>query len=64
MESRKYTVRYERFKYGDNEGFSADVPALPGCITWGRTMDEARAMIADAIECYIEGLRKAGEPVP
>lgn len=45
-------------------GFTAFAPAFPGCITYGRTLKEARRMAADAIEGYIASLRKHKEPVP
>jgi len=45
-------------------GFSAIVPALPGCVTYGRTLTEAEEMTKDAVSGYIESLRKHGEPVP
>ena len=45
-------------------GFTALVPALPGCVTYGRTLVEARKMVKDAISGYIESLRKHKEPIP
>ncbi|MGH7869289.1 MAG: type II toxin-antitoxin system HicB family antitoxin [Candidatus Dormibacteraceae bacterium] len=45
-------------------GFTALVSALPGCVTCGRTLAEAREMARDAISGYIESLRKHKEPVP
>ena len=45
-------------------GFTATVPALPGCVTYGRNLDEARQMAKDAIEGYVASLRKHKEPVP
>jgi antitoxin HicB len=39
-------------------------PALPGLVTYGDTLDEARAMTADPIRGYIECLREDGEPIP
>ncbi len=45
-------------------GFTAIVPALPGCVTYGRTLVEARKMAKDAISGYIESLRKHKEPIP
>jgi predicted RNase H-like HicB family nuclease len=45
-------------------GFTALVPALPGCVTYGRTLSEARDMAKDAISGYIKSLRKHKEPVP
>jgi len=44
-------------------GFTALVPALPGCVTYGRTLAEAKEMARDAIGGYIASLRKHGEPV-
>ena len=45
-------------------GFTAVVPALPGCVTHGRTLKEAREMARDAVAGYIASLRKHNEPVP
>jgi antitoxin HicB len=55
-----YTVLLER----DEEagGFVVTCPALPGLVTEGDTLAEARAMAADAIKGYLESLRKHGEP--
>ena len=49
----------------DEDGmFTATCPTLPGCISQGRTRDEARVNIIDAISGYVESLKKHGEPVP
>jgi len=45
-------------------GFTAMVPALPGCVTYGHTLAEAKKMARDAVAGYIASLRKHGEPVP
>jgi antitoxin HicB len=37
---------------------------MPGCVTHGRTLTEAKKMAKDAILGYIESLRKHGEPIP
>ncbi len=58
----KYTIILEP-NYPE-EGFTIRVPALPGCITYGRTREEALSRAREAIEGFIEGLEKAGEPVP
>ncbi len=42
-------------------GFTAIVPALPGCVTFGRTLAEAKKMAKDAITGYIESLKKHKE---
>ncbi len=40
------------------------VPVLPGCVTQGETLEEARAMAKDAIRGYLESLQKDGEEIP
>lgn len=45
-------------------GFTVIVPSLPGCVTYGKTLNEARRMAMDAIGAYVASLRKHREPVP
>jgi antitoxin HicB len=45
-------------------GYTVTVPALPGCVTQGETIEEAIAMAKDAIRLYIETLLADGQPVP
>jgi predicted RNase H-like HicB family nuclease len=45
-------------------GYVVTCPALPGLVTEGDTLEEARAMAVDAITGYLESLRKDGEPIP
>ena len=52
------------FEASEAAGYTVSVPALPGLVTEGWTIDEARAMAEDAIRCYLEGLLKDGEPIP
>jgi predicted RNase H-like HicB family nuclease len=40
------------------------VPDLPGCVAAGETREEALALIRDAIEFHLEGLKESGQPVP
>ena len=58
---RTYTVVVEPDEGG---GYYVTVPALPGCFTQGRTVDECRERAAEAIEAHIAGLRADGEEVP
>ena len=46
------------------ESFGAYVPDLPGCIVAGESREEALALIREAIEFHIEGLRQTGQPIP
>jgi predicted RNase H-like HicB family nuclease len=45
-------------------GFTVTVPALPGLVTEGDTVDDARAMVKDAVRGYLESLVKHGEEIP
>jgi antitoxin HicB len=56
-----FTVFFEPAAEG---GYVVTCPALPGLVTEGDTLDEARNMARDAIRAYLESLRKDGEPIP
>jgi antitoxin HicB len=45
-------------------GFTVTCPTLPGLVTYGASVDEARAMAGEAIACYLESLQKDGLPIP
>ena len=48
----------------DGGGYTVTVPALPGCITEGDTVDEALENAREAIQGYLEALKAQGRPVP
>ncbi|HTU46423.1 MAG TPA: type II toxin-antitoxin system HicB family antitoxin [Bryobacteraceae bacterium] len=56
----QYTVIIENA--GSN--YSAYVPDLPGCISTGRTIEETKKNIQEAIEMHLEGMREDGLPIP
>ena len=56
-----FTVLFEPAAEG---GYVVTCPALPGLVTEGDTLAEARRMARDAIRAYLESLRKDGEPIP
>lgn len=58
-----YIFRVELVKEDDGR-WSAGVPALPGCATWGYTKEEALQNIRDGVEAYIHAMQKAGEKIP
>ena len=49
---------------GEDGYWVAECPSLPGCVSQGLSMEEARANIREAIEGYIEALEEDGLPVP
>lgn len=56
----KYAVIFEQA----SENWAAYVPDLPGCITTGRTLEETKINIQEAIRGHIETLREFGDPIP
>jgi predicted RNase H-like HicB family nuclease len=44
--------------------YNATVPALPGCLSYGATKEEALHNIREAIEAYVEDLEAEGEDIP
>jgi antitoxin HicB len=50
-----YTALFEPMPEG---GFSVLVPAIPEICTFGETLEEAREMAEDAIQCYLESENK------
>jgi predicted RNase H-like HicB family nuclease len=63
MRPREYdfTILFEPAEEG---GYIVRCPALPGLVTEGNTLAEARAMALDAIRAYIESLRRDGLRIP
>ncbi|MCW5933748.1 MAG: type II toxin-antitoxin system HicB family antitoxin [Fimbriimonadia bacterium] len=49
---------------GDDGYWVAECPSLPGCISQGKTRQEALENIKEAIELYVELLEERGYPVP
>ena len=47
-----------------DEIVNVTVPAMPGVLTWGRTIDEALASAREAIMLHLEGYLERGQPFP
>jgi antitoxin HicB len=62
MKERPYTIVL--VPEPEEGGYSVLVPALPGCVTQGETVEEAIAMAQDAIAGWIAVAEKHGESVP
>lgn len=58
-------MKYRTIIKQDEDGmFIAECPSLPGCISQGKTRQDAVKNIRDAIEGYLESLKKHNEPIP
>jgi predicted RNase H-like HicB family nuclease len=58
--SVKYAVIFEQAQ----SNWAAYVPDLPGCMTTGRTLEETKTNIQEAIRGHLETLREFGDPIP
>ena len=56
----KYAVIFERAE----NNWAAYVPDLPGCMTTGRTLEETKLNIREAIYGHLETMREYGDPIP
>lgn len=57
----KYRITLQK----DEDGiYVVKCPSLPGCISQGKTRNEALSNIKDAIEGYLQSLKKHGESIP
>jgi antitoxin HicB len=45
-------------------GYTIAVPSLPGCISYGKTFEEAMEMIKDAMKGWLEVAKEQGIPIP
>ena len=61
MDALNYRVLLRKELEG---GYRVIVPSLPGCITYGDTIEEAMDMAKEAIDLYIESLKAHGEEIP
>ena len=59
MKKRKETIyQFEAFFDQNGSGYTVTIPRLPGLVTEGNSLKDAREMAKDAIKCYIEALLK------
>ncbi len=52
------------FERADDGSVHAYVPELPGCTSWGSTLEEAVANVREAMALWIAAAREEGTPVP
>jgi len=61
MKQLTYKILFNKEPEG---GYTVIVPTLPGCITYGETIDDAIVMAKEAIALYVESLVAHNEPIP
>ncbi len=61
MKSLNYRILIRKEPEG---GYTAIIPTLPGCVTYGHSIEEAVEMAQEAIKLYIDNLKEHGEEIP
>ena len=51
-------------KESEGEGYFAYAPTLPGCFSNGRTIEEAKRKVREAVKQHLQSLRAHGQPIP
>ena len=57
-------MRYAMIIEPGERNYSAYLPDLPGCVATGKTLEELRQRMSEAIELHLQGLREDGLPIP
>jgi antitoxin HicB len=57
-------IKYQAKIYKDGKSYSVEFPDLPGCISMGDTLEEAKTMAQDALSLYLEEARDPQWTVP
>ena len=65
VKSHVFTMVVEKDVIGNSKkAYHSHCPVLKGCHSWGHTYDEALGNVREAVELYLEDLRKSEEPIP
>ena len=56
----KYMLLFEK----SGNAYAAYAPDLPGCVATGRTLDETRQRMAQAMDMHLTAMRTDGEEIP
>jgi len=61
---RYFTFEIVVEKEAEDEGYSAYSPTLPGCFSNGKTIEEAKRNMREAVRQYVESLLAHGQSIP
>jgi len=61
MKTKRYNIIFRPELEG---GFTVIVPSLPGCVSYGKNLIEAKKMAIDAIRGYLVSMKKHGDDIP
>jgi predicted RNase H-like HicB family nuclease len=64
-QERSETMEYIAYLHKDRKSdYGVSFPDFPGCVTAGKTLDEARRMAVEALSLHIEGMMEDREAIP
>lgn len=64
MKQEKTSHYYAVFEPAEEGGFNISFPSFPGCVTFGRTFEEAEEKSAEVLELWLEELREQKRKIP
>jgi antitoxin HicB len=60
----RLALSYAVFSRNEDGSWTAEVPVLPGCITWGETRAEAAVMVEDSVQGWLVTTLRFGDEIP
>lgn len=57
-------MRYVVIIEAGKRNYSAYIPDLPGCIATGKTVEEVKRRMSEAVALHLRGMREDGLPIP
>lgn len=60
----RLALSHAQFSQNEDGSWTAEIPVLSGCITWGKTRSEAVEMARDAIEAWVLTALRFGDEIP
>lgn len=58
------TAYFALLRKDETSDYGVEFPDFPGCVTAGRTLEEARRMALEALELHVAGMEEDGEAIP
>jgi predicted RNase H-like HicB family nuclease len=60
----RLALSYAQYSENEDSSFTAEIPVLPGCVTWGQTRAEAALMAEDAVQGWLVTALRFGDEIP
>lgn len=64
MKQEKILHYYAIFEPAKEGGYNVSFPSFPGCVTFGRTFEEAKVKAKEVLELWLEELQEQNQAIP